>query len=668
MAGLSSPGVGSGLDINGLVTKLMDVERTPLNNLDKKEATYQAKISAYGTLKGALSSFQSAVRSLSSSAKFNTVKATPADTSIISANTTSVAKPATYQLEVSSLAQAQKLSMADQDVVADPTAAFGTGTLTIDFGTYTAGTPGSFEVNADKTAKAITINNNQSSLNGIRDAINDADAGVTASIINDGSGYRLVIASNESGTKNSLRIQVSNDSSPNNTDRTGLSRLAFDPTLDSGSGKNMSVALVAKDAVFSIDGITITKPSNTVSDAIQGVTLNLLKTTGETPTTLTIARDTSGVKTAIDGFVKAYNDAAKTMQDLGGYDATTKTGGILQGDSTLRTMQSQLRSALTQQLGNSDAGLSTLSDIGIAFQRDGSISLDASKLNTVLADSSKNVGALFATMGLPSDSLISYSGSSSATQAGKYNIVLSQIATRATATGSAIASTTINNSNKTLHLSVDGTSVDVTLNTGSYTADTLAAELQARINSSAALIAVNKKVVVTQAAGKLTVAAGQYGSAYSVSISGGTGLASLFGTVSTTAGADVAGTVDGVAATGSGQMLTANGNAKGLKLLVSGGVTGARGTVSFSYGIAQRLDSLLDDMLGSDSTIAGRTAGITSSIKDIDNRREVLNRRLAEVEKRYRAQFNALDQMVASMQQTSNYLAQQLASLSTSNK
>ncbi|MDD5176132.1 MAG: flagellar filament capping protein FliD [Sterolibacterium sp.] len=665
MAGLSSPGVGSGLDINSLVSKLMDVERQPITALDKKEADYQAKITAYGTLKGGMSSLQTAVRGLVSPSAFNSYKATAGDATVVSASTSSIAKAASYSVEVINLAQVHKISSIAQT---DPTSAVGTGTLTIDFGTYDSG-GNSFSVNSQKTAKTITIGDNDSSLNGIRDAINNANAGVTASIVNDGSGYRLTISSNEAGVENSLRIMVDEGTGGTNTNLTGLSQLAYDPEAVANSGKNMSQTQEAKSASVKIDGLTITKPTNTITDAIQGVTLNLLKANVGAATTLTVARDTAGVKTAVEGFVKSYNDLAATIQTLGGYDAKTQKGGLLLGDTTLRSVQAQLRSLINQRLDDSGSGLSTISEIGVSFQRDGTLAINSTKLDAVLADSTKNVGSIFSTMGNASDSLVSYAGSTSYTKTGTYGLVLTQIGTRGTAVGQTPVglTTTISSSNNQLTLSVDGTSATVTLNAGDYSAETLAAEVQARINSDTTLSALGKQVSVTQSGGTLTLTSNKYGSTSSVEVSGGSAAGTLFGSTLSTTGMDVAGTIGGIGATGSGQVLTATGDASGLQLLISGGTAAAagtaRGTVSFSMGIAYQLDQALGNMLASTGTLANKTNGISSTIKDIDSRREVLNKRLADVEARYRKQFNALDSLVASMQQTSTYLTQQLDNL-----
>ncbi len=668
MAGLSSPGIGSGLDINGLVKRLMEVERLPLSKLAKEEANHQARITAFGSLKGAFSAFQTASKALTSVTRFNTSKATAADATVLSATASSIAKPGSYSLAVSRLAQQHKLASAAFD---DPATAIGTGTLTIDFGTHDS-VGNSFTVNAAKTAQSITIGSSNNSLAGVRDAINQAKVGVTASIVNDGEGYRLALSSNDAGRANSLRILVSGDGDGQNADNAGLSRLAFNPTGAAGTGKNLTQTLAAQNAEFTIDGIFVSKPTNVIGDAIPGVTLNLLKTTeAGASTTLTIARDTAGVKGAVEGFVKAYNELATTMRDLGGYDPKTQKGGLLQGDATLRGLQTQLRNMLSGRIAHSEGGVSTLSDIGVSFERDGSLSLDAGKLDKVLTDPSKNVASLFATVGVPSDSLISYGGASSATQPGRYGIDISRVATRATATGSLAvgASTDITTgANDQISLKLNGATTTVTLAAGTYTRDQLVAELQSKINGATAFQSSGHRVGVAHAGGVLTLTSTLYGGGSRVEILGGNAAATLFGTASSTAGEDVAGTIGGQPATGKGQLLTGTGSVAGLQLLIEGGATGARGTVGFAIGLATQLDRALGQWLETGGALGSRTDGIERSIKDIGSRREIIERRLEQIEKRYKAQFNALDQVVASMQQTSQYLTQQLANLSSLNK
>lgn len=663
MAGISSLGIGSGLDLNGLVTKLMEAEKAPLTALAKKEADYQAKLTAYGTLKGAFSSFQTAVQGLSSPTKFGSTKATAADATVLSATTSSIAKPGSYSIEVSKLAQSHKIA---SGAFENPASSIGTGTLTIDFGTYDSDA-NTFAINPERTSQAITIDASNNSLAGIRDAINESDAGVTASIINDGEGYRLVLSGDESGKANSLRIRVSDDGDSNNTDMIGLSQLSYDPTASAGSGKNLEQKLAAQNAEFTIDGIAISKSTNNVGDSITGVTLNLLKTNVDNPTTLTVERDTTNVKSAVENFVTAYNDLAATMKDLGGYDFETQEGGLLLGDATLRNMQSQVRNVLTQRLGYAGEGVSSLSDIGVTFQRDGTLAIDSTKLDTVLADPTKSVASLFATMGVASDSLVGYAGSASYTQPGNYAVNITRIATRGTVTGTAaLSDSTIITTglNDSLSLKLNGVTSTVTLAAGTYTRDELIAELQSKISSDSSYKSRGYQVTVAHDSGVVTLTSTLYGSSSSVVVTGGNAATSVFGaSTASVAGVDVAGEIGGLVASGSGQILSGTGNANGLQLLIEGESTGARGSVSFSRGIAWQLNQTITTMLGENGTLASKTDGIDRSIDDIESRRTVLERRLEDIEARYRKQFSALDSLIASMQQTSDYLTQQLANL-----
>ncbi len=199
---------------------------------------------------------------------------------------------------------------------------------------------------------------------------------------------------------------------------------------------------------------------------------------------------------------------------------------------------------------------------------------------------------------------------------------------------------------------------------GTYTATSLAAEVQSRVNGESAISSAGIKVTLSESAGKLTITSDQYGSASTISITGGNGKLDLFGTPVETSGIDVAGTINGVTATGSGQTLTGAADSNGLVLKITGGGIGARGDIDFAHGFATKLNKLLGEMLD-DRLIDSRIDGINSSIKDIDAQRETLNQRLVDTEKRIRAQFTALDATLASMTQTSNFLQQQLSRLPT---
>ncbi|WP_426190445.1 flagellar filament capping protein FliD [Massilia sp. DWR3-1-1] len=387
MATISSSGVGSGLPVESLVSQLMAVERMPINAIDKKQAVLTEKLTAFGTMKSALATLQTAARALATPALIAPIKTTVADPTVLSATATGGTATGNYAIEVQSLAQQQKLKTsvsygATTDVV-------GTGTITFDFSSYTAvagSDPAEFSFDTANVhgATTITIDEDHKTLAGVRDAINAANAGVTASIINNGEGNFLSFASTSTGAKNAMRIVAD----------PALAAFAYDGSASS----EMTQSVSAKDAVIFVDNVKITKASNTITDAIDGVTLTLTKPTASgVTTTLSLARDTSTVKTNIEAFVKAYNDASKSMVDLTAYDTTTGKGAVLNGDGTVRTIQTQLRALMGSAIPGAAAGGATLPDIGITTQRDGTISIDSTKLDKALADPTKNFTSLFAT-------------------------------------------------------------------------------------------------------------------------------------------------------------------------------------------------------------------------------------------------------------------------------
>lgn len=663
---ISSPGIGSNLNVNSIITQLMAIEQQPLTALAQKEAAYQTQISAYGSLKGALSSFQAAAHAASDLTKFQALTATSADPTIYTAAAAGTAVPGSYSIQVTQLAQSHKLI---SQALASTTTTVGTGTLTFQYGTFSGGV---FTLNPAKAAQTVTIGSGNNTLSGIRDAINAAGIGVSASILNDGTGNRLVFTSKDSGAANSLKITVTGDGDGNNVDNAGLSQLAYDPAGTLGNGKNLTETVAAQDALLNVDGVTgIRKASNTVTDAIQGVTLNLLApSVPGKATTLTVSNNQSSVQTSVTAFVSAFNDLAKTVSSLTAYDAGTKQAAVLQGDLSAESIQTQIRRTLTTAVSYTGGGITTLSQIGVAFQSDGTLAVNSTTLQAALTSNFKDVAGLFAALGKPTDSLIAYAGSTANTTPGSYAVSVSQLATHGTSVGTSAAGLTITAGvNDALQVTVDGVSATVTLAAGTYaSAGALAAEVQAEINGATALSSSGTSLTVTQTGGVLTLASNRYGSASTVTVTGGNGKANLLGATTTdTAGVDTAGTINGIAATGSGQFLTgATGNAaEGLKIQITGGSTGSRGTISYSQGYAFQLDKLAGSLLGNSGPIVSRTNGINASIKDIGSRRDALNSRLAATESRLRAQFTALDTLLGQLQTTSNFLTTQLGQLAS---
>lgn len=657
---LSSPGIGSGLDVNGIVNQLMVAERQPLNTLNRQEQVYNQKLSAFGQVRSALANFQSALKDLSSGSKFQALSATSSDTKVLSASAAGKAVPASYQIGVTQLAQQHKVASTG---FATTDAVVGSGTLNIQFGTYDSGL-NTFTANADKAAKSISIAPANNTLAGIRDAINAANAGVTATVVNDGTaaGNRLVLTSSDSGAANSLKISVTDDDGTA-LDSTGLSALAYDPTAAVGSGKNLEQKAAALDALLDIDGIAVKQSTNTVKDAIDGVTLNLAQTNVGQKVTLVVGRDNKAVTDAVQAFVSSYNGTSGTLKNLTAYKGPGAQNGILLGDSTARDIQVQMRNMLNTAI-DSGGALTTLSQIGVSFGSDGTLSLDSAKLTTAINTNFDGIAALFAKGAKATDSLVSFGSSTAKTQPGTYAVNVTQLATRGASVGSVTASLTVQAGiNDQLDLTVDGKAVSVTLAAATYaSADALAAEIQSKVNGATG---ASGSVLVSQSGGVLTATSARYGSSSQAAVTAGNGMASLFGTPATSGGVDVAGSVNGATASGSGQSLTgATGNAsEGLMLRINGGALGARGNVTYSTGYAYQIHEYLDTVLRDDGILKTRTSGIDSSIKSLDQRQEQLEARLAQTEKRYRAQFSALDTMLSSMSSTSAFLTQQLASL-----
>jgi len=659
---LSSPGIGSGLDVNGIVQKLMAVEQRPLDLLNTQEQTVQSRISAFGTLKSALAALQGAVHSLATPTAFRAMTATFGDTSIGSASVGDGAAGGTYSLEVTKLAQAHKLA---SNGFASIASSVGTGSLTFTFGTFAGGT---FTPNATAGSKTVTIAPGQDSLAGIRDAVNAANVGVTATIVNDGSatGQRLVFTSNATGAANSLQITAS-DADGNNTDAAGLSQLAFDPAATAGTGRNLTEKVLAQDALLKVDGIDVQSASNTVKDAIAGVTLSLSKANPGQPTSVTVAQSPGAAQAAVAAFVKAYNDVTTTITNLTKYDATAKQASILTGDSTVRMVQTQLRSLIGGTITGASSTLNTLSQVGITTGSDGQLTFDTAKFKTALAANSASVEKLFAATGGVTDSLVSFTGAGSKTQAGTYGVNVTQLATHGTLAGSAVAGLTITAGvNDALTAVVDGATVNVTLGAGTYASPAaLAAEVASKLNGALGQAGSGTAVNVADSGGILTLTSNRFGSVSSIALSG-TAAASLVGaTPVATKGLDAAGTIDGIAALGNGQSLVAQSGtpAEGLTISVIGGALGARGTVTYAQGAGYALDNVLTSLLDTTGPVATRTDGLQSTIKDMDKRKDAIQARLDRVQAAYLQQFNALDAQLAQLSSLSNYLTQQLANL-----
>ena len=889
--GLSSPGIGSNLDVNAIITKLMAVEAAPVATLDKKSASYLAKVTAFGTLSGALSTFQSSLTSLSSLASFQSLSSTSSDQNILTGSATSKAQPGTYKVDISQVAQAQTLATAGYKSAKSAIGLGAKTTINIQLGTVAGGsfgltgsalpntvvtggiTPGGLSINntaiatdgstrsaklladainakstttgvsakaeptvtsatlfgaagastygaidtsgggtyslnvggveiaaqatgiapggggavdaaaldavlggsnsvtqalananitvtgsaadgslrftnaegsnisitenvtgavtggignsgtantgynstttstislvsasgtqitvggSNPTAAGLTaglagtyqgatftqdgsrssgnivIDSSNNTLQGIRDAINKANFGVTASIVSDGSTdtpNHLVLTSSATGANSNMRINVSGDGA-DPADAAVAALLGYDP----GGVQNLSQKTAAQNTLANVNGIAVTSSSSTIAGAVEGVTLNAQKVGSAS---LTVAKDTSTITSSINGLVKAYNELSNQIKAVNGYDPETKRGGDLLGDSTVQSLQAALRRQLTGSIeGLQGSKLTSLSQVGIAFQKDGTLTLDNTKLQKAITSNFNDIAGLFAAVGRSSDADVSYTGSTTATKAGDYIVNITTLASQGTLTSAAATPATTTIAADTvwtvkLNDSVPTNSVNtasVKLAAGTYSADALATLLQASINGTSNFTDSGSTVSVTlNDDGTMKLNSTKYGSKSNITLTSDTGTAvsDVFGAAASVDGVDVAGTIGGYSATGEGQQLTGAAGAPtaGLKLDIKGDTIGSRGTLGFSQGYAYLLDSLSKSYLGTNGILNGRTKGLNDSVKDIAKQKDAFNLKLVDIEARYRKQYTALDTALSSMSTTAAFLTQQFAKL-----
>jgi flagellar hook-associated protein 2 len=376
MATISSPGVGSGLDVNSIITQLVAVERVPLTKLESEVKALETKLSTYGKVKSAISTLRDTAAALTRADTWTRTTGTSSDPGSVSVTTGANTKAGNYSVQVHQLAAAQSNATV---LIATPETAQFEGTLTIELGTWGAG-QGSFTPKAGATAIEIPVGPPAQSLAQLRDKINASGSGVVASVLTDASGARLVLRSASPGASNAFRV-TTNDADGNNADGLGLSALAFDP---SAGILTMAQALAASNAAATLNNLPISSESNTLTDVLDGMTLTLNRVTAG-PVLLSAAQDTPALRKSIDAFVAAYNELNKLMADQTRLGSKDQNATSLHGDSAAVAIRSQMRQLLGTTSSASSA-YARLSEAGFDVQRDGSIVLNETKIASVLAN------------------------------------------------------------------------------------------------------------------------------------------------------------------------------------------------------------------------------------------------------------------------------------------
>jgi flagellar hook-associated protein 2 len=366
---------GSVIDVSSLVSQLVAASRAPQDSLISSQTqAVTTQISAIGTLKSALATFQSSLGVLDTPGAFDAQTANSTDPTAFTATAQSGAAAGTYNVTVGALASAQQLL--STPFAGGASTAVGSGTLSLSLG---------------GTSFNVTIDASDDTLSGIAAAINSAtgNPGIGATVLTGSDGAHLVLSSSLTGAANT--IQVSETDGGN-----ALAAL----TYGGGNTSHYTQEAAAQDASFSISGVAYTSPSNTVSDALDGVTLNLLATTGSGSTaTLSVGNDTSTIETNISSFVTAYNTLVSALQPLGSYDATSNTAGPLLGSAVLSGAKNQIQQALYSVVDTGSTTYNSLASIGITTNADGTLSLNSTTLSNALATNFSAVSQLFSGSG-----------------------------------------------------------------------------------------------------------------------------------------------------------------------------------------------------------------------------------------------------------------------------
>lgn len=635
---------------------------------EEKQAKLQTRLNGLNTLQQAFLGLQIGLKELAKASTYNQISVSSSDESALNAVKTGSPLTGVYDVEVLARAQAHSLA---SPATPSQYSSLGTGT---------------FNITVGGVSKAITIDSNNNNLLGLKSAISSSGLPVNASIVNDGTGYRLMLASQQTGIGNAISISVVDDDG-NNTDTLGLSQFAF------GSGtNNMTQTIAAQDASFRVNGLAMTASTNQVNNVIEGVRLSLNRAEVGAVKTISIGIDNSSLSEKIQSFVDDYNAMDNILDNLGSYtkNAEDPTQGSLAGDSALRGARAELRKLLDFRL--SGGSVQSLTDVGIRTNRDGSITLDATRLNEAIAADSQAVGRLFAAVGTPSDSQVKFVGSSDRTVEGAFALNVSQAARQAlylggTAAGLSTDPITIDGTNDTFALTLNGTaSTTLNLAHGSYSKTAIASMLQSAINNDTNLKVKGFSVSVAfdGVNNRFQMNTDKFGSAMSISftsvdtnMAATLGLTVGSGAAGSLSGQDVAGSLTSVSGTnytfsGTGERVKItsllSGSPRDLEFDVLGSATGSRGSIDFYNGFAAKLSKQITDMQKTDVGLLGQPmTSIQSQQTKITEKLAKLDERYQLLLARYTTQFSEANAVQNQMQNLATSLMAQFSSSKNSN-
>lgn len=615
-------GLVSGLDTNAMVDSLMQVERIPIMRLEQRRAGYQAKDQAWQDVATRLSALRAAVDPLSGGFAGFVTAASSHETAATVAVTGEPA-PGALTFTIDQLAARHQAAGGSY---ASPDAAVGAGDLTISIG----------------GVNHVVATDGGTTLAELAQRIGDLDAGVHAAVVAlDATNHTLLITADDSGAASSFTASGTQAG----LGSFGVVQQGTDAALTVGSGPG---------------ALTISRSSNTVTDLVAGATIEL-RETSTSPVTVSVARDPDAAVAAVQGFVDELNAALGTIGDLTRYDPEAQVGGPLTGDATARTLALDLRHALSGTvLGGA---YPYAGSVGISIDRTGTFTFDEAKLRDALADDWDAVADLFTSGASAADPRLDYVGSTAATVPGSYEVVITQAATSPSVEGSKYKKPS---SETTFQILVDGLTVDVTV-AKNATIDESVDAINAALTGAGAGSLVASRTTLPSGDDAIRLDDSRYGSAATFQVIG-----DPFGLTGMHAGSDVAGTIGGEAATGTGRTLTADaGDPSGLAVRVSATqaeVDGAGGSLSLgdvtvADGLIGALDRVLDLAEGAGGRIARARATWQSQVDLIDDRIQVYEDRLDRREAQLLRQFASLETTMAALMSQSNWLSAQLPGL-----
>jgi len=660
---ISSLGSGSGIDTAALVNKLVDVNKyADTTRLATKKTLLETQISDFGLLRSSFSTLEAAASGLGNADTFNAKSVSVPTTNLLSITKLEASAAAgNYTINVDQVAKAQSISSGNY---ASQTAPVGKGTLAIRFGSWNPAVD-TFTVNADKAGATITIDDGNNSLAGVRDAINKANLGVNASIVSNGGNYKLLVTS-ASGETNEIEITATEA-----VGSTGLSNFNFNQTT-----RNLTQQQGGQDALIRVNGMSLTRSSNHLTDVIPGLEFDLANSSLTETVNIGVTADKAIAEKAIRDFVKAYNTFLSDSGKLVGFDNDKKEYGSLRQDPLAKNLVQQVRNQLSSTVAGLSGTFTSFSSLGIKTELDGSLTIDDSTASTSFRSTIDNnydaVRDLFVPKTSSDNAQIAVTKSSASSTPGTYPVVITQQPSKGSLIGGAIAGFPLDTTGKTYTFTaaIDGVSADpITLPTTTYASGAaLAADLQTRINLDAKLTAgkVSVSVAFNTTTNKLEFTSNAYGSTSNVAFSAASAdMADLgIGVSVGTAGTDVAGTVGGVVAFGSGDILlpAIGSKAEGLSMRITAGATS--GNITFSRGFAGTFTNLIDNFLKSNGMIKNHEKTISQQVDKVKVDQTALDKRSAAYRARLQAQFSAMESIVRSLKSTGTFLTGAFKALS----